>query len=396
MRGEGYVKHWETRDVYAAARARFKLLYERFDTVVVSFSGGKDSTVCLHLALEAAEAAGKLPVRAYFWDEEAIHPETIEYVERVRDRPDVVLRWLCWPVMHRNACSRSSPYWYCWDPDQEEKWCRPKPACAEPVASWFQKGMTIPDAAPFAYGREYGTVCDIRGIRADESLRRLMSVMGRLEENWLSGARDGHNYPASPIYDWTVADVWTAPLLHGWDYNRAYDLFYKVGIGFNDMRVCPPFGEEPLENLKNYALCWPDLWHKMINRVPGAATAARYSTTELYGYGKEILPDNIRSWREWTEKLIQLYEDPYRAQIARSVSTMIAMHKGKTARPIPEAESDPMSGLSWKYIANVITRGDMKGRRRGKLNDFGLKAQEKAGITLEELKAMENEGATRY
>ena len=89
------------------------MLYQRFDTVVVSFSGGKDSTVCLHLALEAAAATGKLPVLAYFWDEEAIHPETIEYVERIRSRADVKLTWLCLPVKHRNACSRRSPYWYC-------------------------------------------------------------------------------------------------------------------------------------------------------------------------------------------------------------------------------------------------------------------------------------------
>jgi predicted phosphoadenosine phosphosulfate sulfurtransferase len=197
----------EGRDVLAAARERFRLIYPRFDAPVVSFSGGKDSTVCLHLALEAAEEAGKLPVKAYFWDEEAIHPETIEYVERVRLRGDVELRWLCLPIMRRNACSRTQPYWYCWDPDVEHLWCRPMPECAEREAPWFKKGMAIPDAGPFIYGREYGTVCDIRGIRADESMRRLMSVLNRMEENWIAGARDGHFYPSSPIFDWMVPDV---------------------------------------------------------------------------------------------------------------------------------------------------------------------------------------------
>ena len=98
MSRDPLVRTFEAQDVYTAARARFKLIYERFDTVAVSFSGGKDSTVCLNLALEAAAQAGRLPINAYFWDEEAIHPETIEYMHRVREHPDVKLRWLCWPI----------------------------------------------------------------------------------------------------------------------------------------------------------------------------------------------------------------------------------------------------------------------------------------------------------
>jgi predicted phosphoadenosine phosphosulfate sulfurtransferase len=389
-------KHWMKRDVFQAARDRFLMLYKRFDTVVVSFSGGKDSTVCLHLALEAAAATNKLPVEAYFWDEEAIHPETVEYVERIRARSDVRLKWLCLPVKHRNACSRSSPYWYCWDSEKEALWCRPLPPDVVTSAPWFRKGMTVPEASPYVYGRECGTVCDIRGIRADESLRRLMSVMNRMEENWLAGARNGYNYPASPIYDWTVIDVWTAPKRFGWDYNRTYDLFYKAGVPFNDMRVCPPFGEEPIGGLYRYALCWPQLWDRMIRRVPGVATAARYARSELYGYGGDRLPANMRSWRAWTEQILILYPEPYRSIISGNVASILRMHKSKTARPVPELESDPLTGVCWKLLANIVLRGDLKGRRRGNLNDKALKQMERRGLTLDQLQGMERDGATRF
>jgi predicted phosphoadenosine phosphosulfate sulfurtransferase len=38
----------EDVNVYDAALERFRYLFDNFDKVVVSFSGGKDSTVCLN------------------------------------------------------------------------------------------------------------------------------------------------------------------------------------------------------------------------------------------------------------------------------------------------------------------------------------------------------------
>jgi len=53
-------------NVYDAAIKRFEYLFDNFDKVVVSFSGGKDSTVCLNLALEVAKKKNKLPLDVYF------------------------------------------------------------------------------------------------------------------------------------------------------------------------------------------------------------------------------------------------------------------------------------------------------------------------------------------
>ena len=75
------------------AMERIRSLYDRFDTVVVSFSGGKDSTVCLNLALQVARERGRLPLDVYTFDEEAIHPETVEYLHRVAANPQVRFQW---------------------------------------------------------------------------------------------------------------------------------------------------------------------------------------------------------------------------------------------------------------------------------------------------------------
>lgn len=376
-----------------AARRRFQHLYDRFDKVVVSFSGGKDSTVCLNLALEAAHRNKRLPLDVYFWDEEAIHPETIEYVERVRQRDDVRFKWLCIPVQHRNACSRKEPYWYPWDPAKQHLWVRPMPENVITHLPGFQMGMSVPELAHLVYTADEGTVADVRGLRADESLRRYRAVARRVADNWIGGARDGYSFPVSPIYDWTAVDVWAAPRLFGWDYNRAYDVMEKVGMAFNDQRVCPPYGEEPLSGLWIYAECWPEMWHKMIARVHGVATAGRYARTELYGFGKIELPAG-QTWKEYTYTLLDLYPKDIRRVVARSVEMLLQTHRDRTSRPVQETEADPLTGLSWRFIAMIVARGDLKLRRVGQVTSNANIARNKRGLSLEDV--TDRDAGTRY
>lgn len=383
----------EGENVYDAAIKRFEYLFDNFDKVVVSFSGGKDSTVCLNLAYKVAEQKGKLPLDVYFWDEEAIHPETIEYVERVRSNPNIRFKWLCIPIQHRNACSRKEPYWHCWDPAAKDRWVRPMPENAITELKGFKWGDSVPDIAHFVYGPEHGTVADVRGIRADESLRRYRSVAMKTKNNWLGGPRNGHNYPVSPIYDWTTFDVWTAPRMFDWDYNRTYDLMSMAGVAPSSQRVCPPYGEEPLGGLWIYAQCFPDMWHKMINRVHGAATAGRYANTELYGYGKLQLPEG-KTWRQWTYDLLELYPKHLKSKVAANVASLIEQHKTKTNRPIHETEPDLHTGLSWKFLAMIANRADLKDRRKGNVATNASLARDKLGLQLADI--TEEDNGTRY
>lgn len=391
--GRIYKKSEQAANVYDAAIARIHQLYDRFDKVVVSFSGGKDSTVCLNLCLQVARERGRLPLDVYFWDEEAMHPETIDYVRRVAALPDVRLRWLAVPIKHRNACSRKHPYWYPWHPDDREKWVREFPEGAETTVPGFYPGASIPEIAHRVYGPENGTIADVRGIRADESLRRYRSVAMKLQDNWIGAPRDGYSFPVSPIYDWTTIDVWTAPRMFGWDYNRAYDVMRMAGMSPSDQRVCPPYGEEPLGGLWIYAQCWPELWHKMIARVPGAATAGRYARTQLYGFGKMEPPPGM-TWRDWTFSQLNLYPPALRKEIANSIARLMADHKAKTKRPIDEEKPDALTGVSWKYLAMLVNRGDLKGRRAGNVSTGATNARKKAGISLEEV--IDKDADTRY
>ena len=48
MKGE-YMKKYIDKNVYEATQERIEYIFNEFDTVLVSFSGGKDSGVCLEM-----------------------------------------------------------------------------------------------------------------------------------------------------------------------------------------------------------------------------------------------------------------------------------------------------------------------------------------------------------
>ena len=367
-----------TRHVRDAAIERIDYLFANFDQISVSFSGGKDSTACLNLALAAARRRNRLPVRAIFFDEEVIGPPTVEYVERVRNWPGVELEWYCLPIRHRNACSNTSPWWLCWDPAIPERWVRELPACAITSHPKFKPGMTLPEFGSTMLGRNE---CCIQGVRTQESMRRFRMIAAKVNDHFI--ARKGGHAFAYPIYDWSSTDVWRLVREEKLDYNRTYDLYNRTQL-YNELlaqRVCAPFGEEPLRGLWKYAECWPDMWHKMLNRVPGVATAWRYANTELYG--TSVKPEWM-SWRDYAELQLSNYSEPeIQAEVRARVAGAITEHRKKTDDPIPEDEPHLLTGISWKFLAKIAVKGDFKGRTGQMLANVAIIARNKKGVSLE-------------
>lgn len=359
--------------VWDAAHDRARTVFELFDTVVVLFSGGKDSTATLHVVMNVAEEVGwPKPVVVVHYDEEAVPYQTEQYLRRVAAAygERIELRWLCLPVEHRNACSRTEPWWYPWAPEDRHRWVRELPPEAVTEVDWadFSPGNrpTTVDATPmmFADAARYGRVALCFGIRTAESLRRFRALTQKAQDNYLVGPLGpGHNcYNVYPIYDWTAEDVWTAPRTFGWDYNRAYDAMDKAGMSAHNQRCSPPFGEEPLERLWTYHVCFPEIWDAMTRRVEGAATAARYARTELWGYRHDPRPPPGTSWQDYIAQLVARWRQPERRQVARSVRRLINEHYHKTSQPVLEA-AHPLTGVSWPYLAKIALRGDLKGRK---------------------------------
>jgi len=365
------------QDVYSLALERMAEIMGRFDHIAVSFSGGKDSTATLNVALEVAHSAPQfrkhLPIRAVFFDEEAIPYETEEYVRRMGERDDVNLEWYCLPVQHRNACSRRSPYWWPWAPEAKDLWCRPLPPEAITAVPGFrvypaEARYTIPDTNGLLCPPRLGNCAQLMGIRAAESLTRNLAVSQRAVDNYIipyTGATSrGNIWKVYPVYDWTDTDVWTAPALKGWDYNRAYDRQAMAGVGVSRQRCSPAFGEEPIQKLHLFAQCFPEVWEKMVDRVPGVGSAVRYALTELYGFGKiPDKPDGL-TWPQFAHHFLAKHEPAARKMIAARIAQTIRGHYNATSLPIAPTAHNPVTGLDWKFLVAIAMRGDFKGRRK--------------------------------
>ena len=83
------MKIYKKTNVYEEALNRVRYLYDEFDEVLVGYSGGKDSTVTLRIAIEVAREKGKLPVKAIFIDQEAEWGAVIEHMREIYNEDEV-------------------------------------------------------------------------------------------------------------------------------------------------------------------------------------------------------------------------------------------------------------------------------------------------------------------
>lgn len=168
------------------------------------------------------------------------------------------------------------------------------------------------------------TVC-LLGIRADESMNRYNSIINKkygYDGNcWISSLFKDV-WTASPIYDWSTADVWHANYSLGYSYNQIYDMYYKAGLPADRMRVASPFGDSAKESLNLYRIIDPATWAKLVGRVKGANFATVYSGPKTLGYKNLKLPEG-HTWKSYTEFLLATLPDRLRNNYVKKFKTSI-------------------------------------------------------------------------
>ena len=93
-------------NVYEATQQRLRLIFEEFDNIYVSFSGGKDSSLLLNLTLDfRRKYYPEKKIGVFHQDFEAQYTVTTEFIERTFERikDEVEPYWVClpWPRARR-------------------------------------------------------------------------------------------------------------------------------------------------------------------------------------------------------------------------------------------------------------------------------------------------------
>jgi predicted phosphoadenosine phosphosulfate sulfurtransferase len=227
-----------------------------------------------------------------------------------------------------------------------------------------------------------GTYANLMGIRSQESMSRYRAVAVKQGHHAFLTSPIGHITNVYPIYDWQTEDVWRAPARFGWDYNRAYDVMDAAGIPRHMQRCAPPFGEQPIRGLHKFKTCWPALWSKMVDRVPGAATGARYANTELYAgsISDEDLPHGM-TWRTFTLAKVKALQPSARQETAEAIRSCLRLHRHRSAAPMPDEAPDPLSGFCWKTLYIVAkVGGDKFDRQSQKMRNIAMRERRSRGI----------------
>lgn len=373
------LKKYNKQNVYDASIERIKFTFDNFEKIYVAYSGGKDSTVMLHMVMQEA-IKRNVKVGVLFVDLEAQYNLTIEHTKKLfKEYEDYIdLHWVCLPMSLRNAVSNFEPRWLCWDRNQQEKWVREMPKdfpikTKEDEYPFFIDGYEFEEFI-VEFGKWYSegkkTACLV-GIRTDESLNRFRTIANKKKvrfknKTYTTLVEENTNlYNVYPIYDWKTSDLW---LYHAknpnYTYNKIYDYMFKAGLTPDQMRLCQPYGDDQKQGLWLYHVLEPETWYKLITRVSGVNSGALYiqESGNISGNRKITKPEN-HTWESFCYLLLKTLPKQTSLHYIKKFKIFISWWK-KRGYPegIPQEtpyvlESKRLTP-SWRRLCKVLLRND--------------------------------------
>lgn len=304
-----------------AAVRRISYVFDEFENIVVSISGGKDSTVLCWLALQEAHRRGRR-IGIFFLDEEVVYASTIEQVRWLMTLyPENTNKlWLQVPFKLTNATSFEEGQLICWEPGKHKVWMRPKEPDSIQHIPWDRTKQTVRDKNK---GFGFYDVLDnfqasrphtafLVGLRATESMNRFRAVAknpGWKDCYWATRIHRAEGSASFyPLYDWNFHDVWKFIYDNRIRYSRIYDYQWKKGMPQNEIRVSSLIHEKSFKALVELPEFEPKTYDRLLKRVKGIQVG------HLYGKDARLLrarklPKNYKSWLEYRDFLLATYPD---------------------------------------------------------------------------------------
>lgn len=369
------LKKYREQNVLDAARERIAYAFDSFERLYVSFSGGKDSSVMLHLVMQEAMKRQRR-VGVLIVDLEAQYRATDKHLCDMVELygMHIDLHWVCLPMLLRNAVTNYEPRWTCWDETKRDLWVRQPPALGvtDPARyPFFQSGMEFEEFIVL-FGLWYGDskpTGGFVGIRADESLNRFRTI-AVWDKGMHGGKRftthiDEELYNVYPIYDWRTEDIWRFHAKHPeLPHNEIYDLMHKAGVPLSQQRLCQPYGDDQRRGLWLYHILEPETWFKLIARVNGANSGALYvqENGNVMGYNKIAKPEG-HTWKSFTNLLLQSMPKLTREHYIKRFRSFLKGWYGRgyssgIPDEAPKVLEDKHWAPSWRRMSKVLLRND--------------------------------------
>lgn len=374
------------KNVYETTMERIKYIFNEFDHIYISFSGGKDSGVMLNLCLQYLKQNNiNRKITLMHLDYEAQYEMTTDYVQLMEDkyRDYLKIYHVCVPFKVKTCTSMYQDYWRPWEEKMEDIWVRKLPQIAmtkkdfdfykddmwdyefqEKLSRWIHKREKAKKTAVLV------------GIRTQESLHRWRAIH-KERESYYKGKKyskkiDSNVYNFYPIYDWKTEDIWIANGKFGFEYNKLYDLYYQAGLPIDMMRVASPFLSEGQETLKLYKIIEPHTWGKLVSRVNGVNFTGIYGGTSAIGW-KSITKPKHFTWKQYMEFLLDTLPADTKEKYLEKLETSINFWKTKGGVLSDEIISE-LDSLSIKYeLGTHNYKSDKKAVKLDYLDDLDIK-----------------------
>lgn len=289
-----------SENVLQASIKRIEYLFDNYENIQLSFSGGKDSTVLFHLINAEAKKRDR-KFYLYFQDQEAEYQGTIDFIEWAMNQPNVIPLWYQVPIFMTNAVSHEQLFLWAWG--EGEKWVRDKnPIAIKEIKNRYPKRFHKFNLWVGSNLYKKGNAVSIIGLRAEESPDRRFVLFGEDNELfWIRRKNKPHK--AYPIIDWTFKDVWKYLIDNKLKYNKIYDKMYMLGIPLRQMRVSNLIHEKAYKCLSNLQELEPETYNRLEIRLKGVHCAGIYAKENIM-YSIKNLPSNFNTWKEYKDFLL--------------------------------------------------------------------------------------------